>query len=158
MRGVVVPSSTSVKLCSSVYPMAADKRVRASRESFSTYTATIPSGEAVQLAVNRGGSVRSVTVRPVDPPRDLGLRILWEIAGLHVANSRGVMIEEVANGSRSANVGLQQGDYIVGVNGNEVRSVDELNSALTNSAERSSVVLDIARGRFVYSLTFPLGA
>jgi serine protease Do len=129
-----------------------------SREALSTYTATIPSGAALQLLVNRAGSVRTVSVRPADPPRDLGLRILWEIAGLRVANSNGVTIEEVAKGSRSANIGLQPGDYVVGVNGSEVRSVDELNAALTNSAERSSIVLDIARGRFVYSLTFPMGA
>ena len=89
--------------------------------------------------------------------RDLGLRILWEIAGIRVANSRGVVIEEVAGRSRSANIGLQQGDLIVGVNGNGVRSVDDLNAALTSSAERSSVVLDVSRGRFIYSLTFPMG-
>ena len=129
-----------------------------SREAFSTYTAMIPSGEAIQLTLNRSGATKTISVRPVDPPRDLGLRILWEIAGLRVANSRGVMIEEVANGSRSANVGLQPNDYIVGVNGTEVRSVDELNQALTNSSERSSIVLDIARGRYIYSLTFPMGA
>ena len=127
-----------------------------SREALSTYTATVPSGQPVQLTVIREGSPRPVTVRPSDPPRDLGLRILWEIAGLRVGNSRGVTIEEVAGGSRSANIGLQPGDVIVGVNGNEVRSVEQLNSALTNSAERSSIVLDIARGRFIYSLTFPM--
>jgi Do/DeqQ family serine protease len=129
-----------------------------SREAFSTYTATIPSGEAIPLTINRGGANHTINVRPTDPPRDLGLRILWEIAGLRVANSRGVMIEEVASGSRSANVGLQPNDYVVGVNGTEVRSVDELNAALTNSSERSSIVLDIARGRYIYSLTFPMGA
>jgi len=69
-----------------------------------------------------------------------------------------VVIEEVAGRSRSANIGLQQGDLIVGVNGNGVRSVDDLNAALTSSAERSSVVLDVSRGRFIYSLTFPMGA
>ena len=129
-----------------------------SRESFSTYTATIPSGEAVRLTVNRGGASQAINVRAVDPPRDLGLRVLWEIAGLRVGNSNGVVIDEVASGSRSAKIGLQQGDYIVGVNGTEVRSVNELNAALTNSSERSSIVLDVARGRFVYSLTFPMGA
>ncbi len=129
-----------------------------SREAFSTFTATVPSGQPVQLTVMRAGAARSVSVRPVDPPRDLGLRILWEIAGLHVGNSRGVVIDEVASGSRSANIGLAPGDYIVGVNGNEVRSVDELNAALTGSADRSSVVLDVARGRFIYSLTFPMAA
>ena len=129
-----------------------------SREAFSTYTALVPSGEALQLTINRGGATKTLSVRPVDPPRDLGLRILWEIAGLRVSNSRGVMIDEVASGSRSANIGLQPNDYIVGVNGIEVRSVDELNAALTNSSERSSIVLDIARGRYIYSLTFPMGA
>ena len=127
-----------------------------SREAFSTYTATIPSGEAVPLTVVRDGTPRTINIRPVDPPRDLGLRILWEIAGIRVANSRGVVIEEVAGRSRSANIGLQQGDLIVGVNGNGVRSVDDLNAALTSSAERSSVVLDVSRGRFIYSLTFPM--
>ena len=129
-----------------------------SREAFSTFTATTPSGEAIPLTINRRGATKTLTIRPVDPPRDLGLRILWEIAGLRVANSRGVMIDEVANGSRSANVGLQPNDYIVGVNGTEVHSVDELNQALTNSSERSSIVLDIARGRYIYSLTFPMGS
>src|SRR5207253_451621 len=86
---------------------------------------------------------RRVGIRAVSPPRGLGLRILWEIAGIRVANSRGVVIEEVAGRSRSANIGLQQGDLIVGVNGNGVRSVDDLNAALTSSAERSSVVLDV---------------
>ena len=75
-----------------------------------------------------------------------------------MANSRGVMIDEVANGSRSASVGLQPNDYVVGVNGTEVHSVEELNAALTNSSERSSIVLDIARGRYIYSLTFPMGS
>jgi len=127
-----------------------------SREAFATYTASIPSGQPIQLTVVREGTPRAIIVRPTDPPRDLGLRILWEIAGLRVGNSRGVVIEEVAGKSRSASIGLAPGDYIVGINGNEVRSVDELNAALTNSADRSSIVLDVARGRFIYSLTFPM--
>ncbi len=127
-----------------------------SREAFATYTSTIPSGQPVPLTVVRDGTSHTTTVRPVDPPGDLGLRILWEIAGLRVANSRGVVIDEVASRSRGANIGLERGDYIVGINGNEVRSVDQLNAALTSSAERSSIVLDVARGRFIYSLTFPM--
>jgi serine protease Do len=127
-----------------------------SREVFSTYTTTLPSGQPVQLTVMREGSPRAVTLRPVDPPRDLGLRILWEIAGLRVADSRAVVVDEVARGSRSASIGLAPGDYIVGINGNEVRSVSDLNNELTKSADRSSIVLDVARGRYIYSLTFPM--
>ena len=93
-----------------------------------------------------------------DPPRDFGLRILREIAGLRVAQSRsGLVIDEVARGSRSESIGLASGDVIVGVNGVETRTIDELNQELMRSAERSSIVLSIARGRYIYSLTFPMG-
>jgi serine protease Do len=130
-----------------------------SREAFSTYTATVPSGQPLPLTVSRDGATQSISVRPSDAPRDLGLRILWEIAGLRVIDQSGaVVIDEVSRGSRSENIGLARGDVIVGVNGTEVASVKDLNQALTQSAERSSVVLQVARGRYIYSLTFPMGA
>jgi serine protease Do len=128
-----------------------------SREAFSTYTATIPSGQPISITFVREGSTHTATVRPGEPPNDLGLRILRDIAGLRVTDSHGVVIQEVESGSRSANIGLAPGDTIVGVNGNEVRTVADLNTELTNSAERPSIVLDVSRGRYIYSLTFPMG-
>ncbi|MCU1227210.1 MAG: Peptidase, (Protease Do) subfamily [Acidobacteria bacterium] len=129
-----------------------------SRESFSTYTATIPSGQPVTLTIIRGGSPTDISVRPIDPPQNLGLRILDEIAGLRVVDrSRSVYIDEVTRGSRSDSVGLAAGDVIVAINGTEVTSVKALNDALIQSAERSSIVLSIARDRYIYNLTFPMG-
>jgi serine protease Do len=129
-----------------------------SRESFSTLTATIPSGQPVALKIIRSGSEQNVQVRPSDPPPNLGLRILDEIAGLRVADqSRSVVIDQVTRGSRSDNIGLAPGDFIVGINGAEVRSVKALNDALVQSTERSSIVLSVARDRYVYNLTFPMG-
>ena len=127
-----------------------------SREAFATFTSTIPSGQPVQLIVLRDNALRPITLKPAEPPRDLGLRILWEIAGLKATDSRGVVIDQVASGSRSANIGLAPGDAIVGVNGNQVRSLSDLNNALIGSTDRSSIVLDVERGRFIYSLTFPM--
>jgi len=129
-----------------------------SREAFSTYTATVPSGQPLSLTVSRDGATQSISVRPTEAPRDLGLRILWEIAGLRVIDQSGtVVIDEISRGSRGESIGLARGDVIVGVNGAEVASVKDLNQALTQSAERSSVVLQVARGRYIYSLTFPMG-
>jgi Do/DeqQ family serine protease len=129
-----------------------------SRESFSTYTSTIPSGQPVTLAIFRGGSPTDISIRPIDPPQNLGLRILDEIAGLRVVDrSRSVFIDQVTRGSRSDNVGLAPGDVIVAINGAEVTSVKALNDALIQSAERSSIVLSIARDRYIYNLTFPMG-
>jgi len=129
-----------------------------SREAFSTLTATVAAGQPLPLTVTRDGKAESISVHPSEAPGDLGLRILWEIAGLRVADrGRAVVIDEIARGSRSENIGLASGDVIVGVNGVEVASVKDLNQALTQSAERSSVVLQVARGRYIYSLTFPMG-
>ena len=129
-----------------------------SREAFSTFTATVPAGQPLPLTVARDGATQSISVNPTEPPSDLGLRILHEIAGLRVIDqSRTVVIDEVARGSRGENIGLARGDVIVGVNGAEITSVKDLNQALTQSAERSSVVLQVARGRYIYSLTFPMG-
>lgn len=129
-----------------------------SRESFSTYTATVAPGQTVQLTISREGQSRNVAVPVVDPPSGLGLRVLQEIAGLTVADqSRAVVIDGVASGSRGASIGLAPGDVVVGVNGIQVNSARELNDELTKALDRSSIVLSVARDRYVYNLTFPMG-
>src|SRR5437763_9347308 len=60
-----------------------------SREAFSTFTSTITAGQPVQMGVVHEGATRTVAVRPAEPPSDLGLRILWEIAGLRAGDQRG---------------------------------------------------------------------
>ena len=129
-----------------------------SRESFSTQTATAKSGEPLNITVRRGNSERTVSLRPAEAPATLGLRILQEVAGLSVADERrAVVIDRIARGSRSEEIGLAPGDFVVGVNGAEVRSVRELNSEVMKGTERSSIVLSVQRGRYIYNLTFPMG-
>jgi serine protease Do len=130
-----------------------------SREAFSTATATLAAGQPVPLTVARDGDSRTVQVRPAEPPSSLGLRILEDVCGLRVADERrSVVIDEVVRGSRAESVGLAPGDVIVGVNGNEINTTLELNTQLIATAERSSIVLSVARGRYVYNVTFPMGA
>jgi serine protease Do len=129
-----------------------------SREAFSTATATLAPDQSVRLSVNRDGASRTVEVRAGEPPSDLGLRILEEVAGLRVADEhRAVIVDEVIGRSRAAEVGLASGDQIVGVNGTEVGNTRDLNSQIIAGAERSSIVLSVARGRYVYNVTFPMG-
>jgi serine protease Do len=137
---------------------AVDGKPVDSRESFSTYTATAASGQPLSLTLIRSGATRTVSVRASDPPANLGIRVLDEIAGLRVSDeARSVVVDEVVPGSRSGNMGLAAGDIVVGVNGVEVRSTRELNDEVMKAAERSSIVLSIARGRFIYNLTYPMG-
>ncbi len=137
--------------------IAIDGKPVESRESFSTLMATAAAGRPVTLSVQTGGRTRPVLVRPVDPPESLGLRILEEVAGLRVADqARNVVVDDVIRGSRSEKIGLAPGDVIVGVNGMEIRSIRDLNNELIKAADRSSIVLSVARDRYIYNLTYPM--
>ncbi len=129
-----------------------------SRESFTTLTSTASSGSTITLRVIRGGRSQDVAVIATDPPEDLGLRILEEVSGLEIATrDRNVEITSVARGSRAADIGLRSGDLIVGVGGTKVTSTAQLDGLVIRSAERSSLVLNVARGRYIYTLSFPMG-
>ena len=128
-----------------------------SREAFTTLTATAVAGSPMTLRINRSGAPMDLRLIPADPPASLGLQVLEEVAGLEIAEQRGALvITGVSRGSRAEQMGLQPGDLVVGANGREVRSVRELNDILMRGVERSSIVLAIARGRYVYTLTFPM--
>jgi serine protease Do len=129
-----------------------------SREAFATYTATLAPSQPVAITFSRSGSTQTVQAAPADPPADLGLRILLEVAGLRIADeNRSVVIDDVARGSRAAQIGLQPGDLIVAINGRDVKSTNDANTELVRGADRSSMVLSVQRGRYVYNLTFPMG-
>ncbi|MGK2856344.1 MAG: trypsin-like peptidase domain-containing protein [Thermoanaerobaculia bacterium] len=129
-----------------------------SREAFSTLTATTEAGERVRVRVRREEATLELSVVPVDPPSDLGLVLLRDISGLGVSDANGtVLVDDVEAGSRAEKAGIRRGDTIVGVNGVRVESVKALNQEVTRGADRSSIVLAVARGRYVYTLTFPTG-
>jgi Do/DeqQ family serine protease len=140
-----------------VITSVADKPVD-SREAFSTFTATVPQGQPLQISYTRGGNNAKASVRPTEPPSNLGLHILEQVAGLRVADqSRSVVIDEVTRNSRAERIGITPGDVIVGVNGQQITSTKQLNDELAKATDRSSFVLDVAHGGAIYGLTFPMG-
>lgn len=139
-----------------VITRAADRAIDSS-DALDTFLATASPGRPLELTVIRGGESRRVRVTPQEPPADLGLRILEDVAGIAVENTRhGVAVSSVARGSRAEQIGLVPGDMVIGANGARVTSVDELNSLVRQGADRTSLVLQVARGRFSYALTFPM--
>ncbi|HEU5161946.1 MAG TPA: PDZ domain-containing protein, partial [Thermoanaerobaculia bacterium] len=129
-----------------------------SRESFTTLTATAVAGRPLSIRLRRNGAESTLNVTPADPPASLGLDILENVAGIRVEDSRGaVVISAVVRASRAAEIGLVPGDVVVGANGNEIGSARDLSDAIVRGADRSSIVLNVARGRYVYTLTFPMG-
>ena len=109
--------------------------------------------------MSRGEELLQIPLTPVNPPPSLGLDILEDVAGIRVGETRGVLaVASVRGGSRAAEMGIERGDLLVGANGVELRTEAELNEAIVRGADRSSIILNVARGRFVYTLTFPMGS
>jgi S1-C subfamily serine protease len=114
------------------------------------------SGQPVNLTVARKGNTTRVTVRPSDPPANLGLRILEDVAGIRASGRGRVVIDSVARGSRAERIGITAGDTIVGVRGTEVNSLQQLNQEIAKAAEQSAFILDVLHGGTIYELTFPM--
>ena len=69
---------------------------------------------------------------------------------------QGLAVERVAPGSEAARRGLRSGDVILGANGQETRTPEELGREVLRGVERGGLLLAVQRGRYVYNLDFEL--
>jgi serine protease Do len=128
-----------------------------SREDVTTALYSLPEGTPLTLALRRGNRTVDATLRPIRPPRDLGLRILAKNVGLEVAEERGgLVIKGVTRGTAADRTGLAPGDIILGANGHEVAKLDVLGEEVLRGYDRGGLPLVVQRGRYSYNLEFPL--
>lgn len=138
---------------------AAGSKVVDSREALNTVLASVRAGQMLPLQIQRGSRSLTIEVKASETPSDLGLTVLREISGIEVEDSRrGIAVKRVTRGSRAESIGLVAGDLIVGINGQRIDTIEQLNQQVRHSLDRSSIVLSVARGRFIYTLTFPMGS
>jgi len=127
------------------------------RDDYATLLAQLAPGDRVALEVAERGSSRVVEVRASAPPADLGEQIMLRFMGLKVTGRGGrVVIARVVAGSRADDAGLADGDTVLQVNGEGVRTVEEVNRVVGREYTRSSLMLVIGRGAYAYQLPFPM--
>ncbi len=127
------------------------------REDVMTALYTASAGAALDAEVRRGGQTVRVKLRAVHPPQGLGLQVLERSVGLAVEPARGgLAIRRVAGGSLAEQKGLRPGDVILGANGQQVDSVENLGREVLRGLDRGGLLLAVQRGRWVYNLDFPL--
>lgn len=137
--------------------LSGNGRAFASRDDFATLLAQVAPGERVELEVRQGSGNRKVSLRASTPPPDLGEQLLARYVGLKLAFRRGwVVVQKVLAGSPADEAGFTAGDVLLGVNGQRVRSLSDVNEILTRDYLRSSVLLAIGHGGFQYHFTFRL--
>ena len=130
-----------------------------SREDFFTVLSNYSAGQSVSLQFSRGGQKRSVVLTPVVPPKTLGVDLLASAVGIEVQESArrsGLRISKVSGGSQADRIGIEAGDILLGINGRRVDSEEEVNDALSEDIEKTTVDLTVQHGRMAYNLTFDL--
>ena len=129
-----------------------------SQEAFETVLSTRGPGLPLKLVVrSRQSGERTVTLQGESPPAGIGVQILREDIGLSLRRSSdGYRISAVDRDSLAAQAGLKPGDVLLSINGTPVNGPEDVDHALQRDFNKSSLLMQVARGRFSYSLTFPL--
>lgn len=130
----------------------ANGRHIASRSDLNAQLAELTPGAQVTLSFLRSGDTKKVVVRSGKPPEDIADRSLRDVLGINVSPNAGggvVVTSMAAQGNWSRNQ-LRVGDVIMAVNGNAVRTPEDLRSVINHAKGRhvDSALFTIARGRY----------
>lgn len=91
---------------------------------------------------------------------DVGMQMLeindTQTAYMYRVNQLGLYVYQVENGSSAQNAGLQSGDYVLSVDGTEISSLADFNSAIDAHNIGDQVEISVLRGRTVYDFTITL--
>ena len=118
----------------------------------STETTTSPG-----LTPARSAGERTITLTGQAPPPGVGMRILREQLGISVRQGRGALVITVTErGSAAANAGLETGDTLLALNNTQVKTTEDVDNVLKRDYNRSTLSMEVGRGRFAYNLSFPL--
>ena len=128
-----------------------------SEDAFETALAGRGPGRPMKLVLRNSTGERTVTVQGAAPPANLGVEILKDVVGMNVSPaSGGLRISLLDRGGAAARAGIETGDFLLAVNGSRVQSVDDVNRILQRDHSRTTVWMEVGRGRYAYTLTFPL--
>jgi serine protease Do len=134
-----------------------DNRPVETKNDLDTILSSVTPGKLITVAVKGGNATRKLPLRVSAPPAGLWSRLLKDEIGIEVSPSNGALrITRVSRGSAADRAGLAPGDFLVGLNGDEVRNEKQVEAILNRDFNRTTLLMTVARGRWQYTLTFPL--
>ena len=112
----------------------------------------------LQLSVSREGKDRTVTVHTMQYPMARADELAWELLGLRLEEAQGALaVHQVRRGSNADRIGIEPGDYVVGLGGVVVKNLKSFRKKMVEVRLARSVLLSVQRGRDVYNVAIPLG-
>jgi serine protease Do len=128
-----------------------------SEEAFETVLSTRGPGRPLKLVLRGKEGERTVTLQGEAPPPGIGTRLLQEELGMGLRSGGDELrITIIDRNGVAAQAGLKSGDLLLSLNGAQVRTVEDVDRIFQRDLNKNSVLIEIGRGRFSYSLTLPL--
>lgn len=127
-----------------------------SQEAFETVLSTRGPGRTLKIVLRDKNGERTVSLQGEAPPAGIGSGILRDELGMAVRGGEELRISITDRNGLAAQAGLKSGDILLAVNGTRVRTLEEVNRVMQRDFNKNSVLIEIGRGRFSYTLTLPL--
>jgi serine protease Do len=128
-----------------------------SEEAFETVLSTRGPGRPLKVVLRGKDGERTVTLQGEAPPAGIGLRLLQDEFGMGLRSGGDELrITIIDRNGLAAQAGLKSGDLLVSLNGARVRTLEDVDRVFQRDLNKNSVLIEIGRGRFSYSLTLPL--
>ncbi|HET7452308.1 MAG TPA: trypsin-like peptidase domain-containing protein, partial [Thermoanaerobaculia bacterium] len=111
------------------------------KNDFDTVLSAVTPGKLITVSVREGGGAKKLPLRVSEPPAGLWTRLLRDEVGIAVTPARGALrITHVERGSPADRSGLAPGDYLVGLNGSDVRTEKEAEAILNRDFNRTTLL------------------
>ncbi|MCC6640676.1 MAG: trypsin-like peptidase domain-containing protein [Deltaproteobacteria bacterium] len=116
-------------------------------------------GDEVGLDLLREGAERNVKLKAAAVPESAVAELTEQLLGFQlVARGQGAFgVANVRRGSGAAQIGIQPGDLVLGINGRPLSNASALRNAVLDLRGRQQALLVVQRGPGRYHVTIPLG-
>jgi len=128
-----------------------------SQEAFETVLSTRGPGRPLKVVLRGKDGERTVTLQGEAPPAGIGTRLLQDELGMGLRSGGDELrVTIIDRNGVAAQAGLKTGDLLISLNGVQVRAAEDVDRVFQRDLNKNSVLIEIGRGRFSYSLTLPL--
>jgi serine protease Do len=135
-----------------------DGRPVQSARGFYEMLETSIAGQQLEIELWRSGKSRTVAVTLEELPKQQVARMMDEMLGMDLQPNPagGYRVHSVRERSGAAQIGIQSGDIVLGINGRTLEGDDALRRSILDLRGRSHALVVVQRGAGRYHVTIPL--
>lgn len=114
-------------------------------------------GTKLRFRLSRNAQEIEAVVAAGRFPQEKADELAWKLLGLAVAeNKDGLAVTKVRNRSPAERIGFARGDLILGVAGNQIKTLAEFRRKVIDARMSQGLLLSVGRAHSVYHITVPL--